>query len=443
MSDTATAILKPAQPAVRRRDGLIARALRAAGDPVVRNGLLSVFDQAVVSGTSFVTSVMIGRLCGKEDLGVYYLALSVVLFIRGVQEQIISAPFAVFCHRRKKRDLSTYVGSVLLHQGALLTATVIGFALFAGLVGAGYGPAGFAPVAWVLIAAAPLILLRESLRHLAFGRLSLKTAIGIDVAVAVLQLAGLVGLAWAGELTVGRAYLVMGTACGVAAVGWWLMRIERFTFDASQVLPDWKQNWTFSRWALLSHVVGCSTPYVLPWFVAAVDGTAATGVLAACSTLVGLANAFMMGLSNYLTPKAAQSYAEGGVAELRRVLTKTGAMFALTIGGFAVAALFAGNLLAVLIFGDAYADAGPILAVLAFSLFANSIGITAGNGLWAMEKPAANFRADVCALIATVIAAVLLTPTYGALGAATASLIGVSIDAAIRTATLIRLMKDG
>ena len=43
--------------------------LRAVDDPVVRKGLLSVFDQGVVSGTSFVTSVLIGRLCGKADLG--------------------------------------------------------------------------------------------------------------------------------------------------------------------------------------------------------------------------------------------------------------------------------------------------------------------------------------------------------------------------------------
>lgn len=429
----------------------------ALGDAVVRKGMLSVFDQAIVSGTSFVTSVAVGRLCGRMDLGVYYLALSVVLFIRGIQEQVISAPFSVFCHRRKDAELATYFGSTLLHQAVVLLATVISFAGFAWLIAAGYGPDGFKTIAWMLIGVAPLLLLRESLRHFAFARLAVRTAITIDVTVAVLQLAGLTVLALLGELTVGNVFVVMGLACGVAGIGWWINTMwetrsasldldsrsesSTFRFDPSRFLPDWKQNWAFSKWAIASHLVGCSTPYVLPWFVAAVDGTAATGLLAACTTLVGLGNAFMMGLANYLTPKAAQSFATGGVAELRIVLTKTAVLFTATLGGFALVSCFVGNWVAMLIYGASYAGAGPILAVLAFGLFATSIGVTTGNGLWAMEKPAANFRADVCALVATVIAAVALTPPFGVLGAASSSLIGATVGAVIRTWTLLRLMR--
>jgi O-antigen/teichoic acid export membrane protein len=469
MSET-TAILNPPEisTTAKPRAALVARLKTALGDAVVRKGALSVFDQAVVSGTSFVTSVAVGRLCGRADLGVYYLALSVVLLIRGIQEQIISAPFSVFCHRRKDSELATYFGSALLHQAVVLMAAVIGFTAFAWLVNAGCvadaasvgtEAGSFRHVAWMLIGVAPLLLLRESLRHFAFARLAVRTALAIDVTVAFLQIAGLGALAFFGELTVGRVYAVMGTACGFACIVAFrsatvaeaasfrvpgrscqlLPRLIRF--DRSRFLPDWKQNWSFSKWALASHLVGCSTPYVLPWFVAAVDGTAATGLLAACTTLVGLGNAFMMGLANYLTPKAAQSFAAGGAAELRAVLKKTALLFAVTLGGFALFACVAGNWAAVLIYGNDYAGAGPILAVLAFGLFANSIGVTAGNGLWAMHKPAANFRADVCALFVTIIAAVLLTPRFGVLGAATSSLIGATIDAVIRTWTLLRLMR--
>jgi O-antigen/teichoic acid export membrane protein len=217
---------------------------------------------------------------------------------------------------------------------------------------------------------------------------------------------------------------------------------ELIRFNPSRFLPDWKQNWAFSKWALASHLVGCSTPFVLPWFVAVVDGTAATGLLAACTTLVGLGNAFMMGLANYLTPKAAQSFATGGAAELRGVLRKTALLFTLTLGGFALLACIAGDWAAVLIYGNDYAGAGPILAVLALGVFASSLGLTAGNGLWAMEKPAANFRADVCALIATIVAAVVLTPPFGVLGAASSSLIGATVAAVIRTWTLLRLLRE-
>lgn len=416
-------------------------------DAVLRKGMLSVFDQAVVSGTSFVTSVLIGRLCSPQELGVYYLALSVVLFIRGIQEQIISAPFSVYCHRHRKEELAAYTGSALAHEGLLLLVTVaglsVGAVVFSGDLLADVVPGGLpAAAVWAVVGAAPFLLFREYLRQLVFARLALRTAILLDVAVAVVQLGGLALLALFDRLTVGNAYLVMGGACATAALGWWSLPREPVRLQRSRIVPDWKRNWKFSRWALASHLVGCSTPYLLPWFVAAVDGTAATGILAACNTLVGLANAFMMGLGNYLTPKSAQSFAAGGIPALRSVLRKTLILFGLSIGGFALVSVFAGNWMAVLIYGRQYAGAGPILAVLAFGLLAGSIGMTAGNGLWAIERPAANFRADVCALMATVVSAALLTPPYGVLGAALSSLIGAATDAGIRCWILFRLMRE-
>jgi len=453
MNEAATATLE--QPTRRAATSVTARLRAALTDAVVRKGLLSVFDQAVVSGTSFVTSVAVGRLCGQDDLGVYYLALSIVLFVRGVQEQLISAPYAVFCHRKQKPtggdpkptgcdpwDLATYTGSTLLHQGVLLLAVVVGTVIFAGLVATGHGPIGFATTAWVLVGAAPLMLLRESLRHFAFGRLALKSAVGIDVTVAVLQLGGLAVLIVTNSLTVGRVYLLMGLACAAATAGWWFLRSERVAFRWSRFLPDWRQNWRFSKWALASHLVGCSTPYLLPWFVLAVEGTAATGLLAACTTLIGLGNAFLMGMANYLTPKTAQAFAQGGVRELKRVLKKTFLLFTITLGGFTLFCGLAGNLLAVLIYGSGYDGAGPILNILAFGLFASSIGLAAGNGLWAMEKPAANFRADLCALFTTVLSAALLTPWLGVTGAALSTALGASADAAVRCWTLQRSLTD-
>jgi len=436
VSGTAAAVSERPKPTLRQRLRFV------LGDTVLRKGMLSVFDQAVVSGTSFITSVLIGRLCSPNDLGVYYLALSVVLFLRGIQEQIISAPYAVYCHRHKGASLSAYTGSTLVHQFVLMGIAVACGAGTAAALSAGIGPAELAPAAWAVVGAVPFLLFREYLRQLAFGRLALRTAVLLDIGVAALQFGGLAVLAVLGELSVVSVYLVMGGACALAAWGWWRARRDEVVVQPSRVLPDWKGNWSFSRWALASHLVGCSTPYILPWFVAAVDGTAATGILAACNTLVGLANAFMMGLSNYLTPKAAQSFSEGGVHELRRILRKTAILFVVSIGGFALFCTVAGNTVAEFVYGPEFSGAGPVLTVLAFSLLAGSVAMTAGNGLWAMERPSANFRADICALLVTVMAAVTLTPPFGVLGAAAASLAGATTDAVIRCWTLRHLMRE-
>ena len=421
---------------------MAARLKSLVADRLLRSSALAVLDQAIVSGTGFATSVIIGRLCSQADLGTYYLALSVVLFVRGMQEQLVSAPYTVYAQRRQGVELATYTGSVFLHQLVLTVAAVgaiLGIALAASVPGGGF-PAEPQMIAAVL-GAVPFLLLREHLRQFAFARFRIGTVILIDLAVALAQLGGLLLLALTETLEVATVYAVMGGACLVACSGWWLVGDRPLSFRAARFWPDWRHNWLFGRWMLASFLVGSSAPYVLPWFVAALRGAAETGIMAACNTLVGLANAFVMGLTNSLSPQAAQAFASGGITELRRVLWKTAALFLATLGTFCVAAFFAGDALAVLIYGGKYAGVGGIVAAYALSLVAASLAITAGNGLCAMERPSANVTADVAALVSTIAAAATLVPTFGVFGAALASICGNTVSAGVRGAILLALMR--
>lgn len=445
MTDANSAILEHssvARETTAPAEGLFARLTSSLADPVVRKGAMSVFDQAIVSGTSFVTSIALGRLCSPAELGVYYLALSIVLFARGIQEQLVSAPYTVYCSRYRGRDLAGYTGSVFAHQFGLILVSLVLLLGFATITAAGFGPIGFSATAWVLIASVPFLLLREHIRQFAFARLSLGTAIRIDAVVAVLQITALAVLAWFDALSAAAVLAAMGGACALAAIGWWICNSQPVSWVRRRIVSDWRKNWSFAKWALASHLVGSSTPYVMPWFVAAIQGNAATGVMAACNTIVGLANSFVMGLSNYLTPKAAHAFANGGVPELRRVLKKTTLLFSVSVGGFCAVTLFAGNFLAVLIYGESYSGAGPVVAMFALALWAGSFAMTAGNGLWAMDKPSANFRADAVSVVATICAAAILTPAYGVMGAAVSTFVGAASDAVMRWWTLRRLMLE-
>lgn len=436
LEPTGTAGMNPVAPL-----GVTARLRRALSDSFLRKGALSVFDQAIVSGTSFATSVVLGRMCAKEELGLYFLALSIVMLVRGIQEQLVSAPYMIYCNRRTGDELPSYAGSVFVHQILVTALALAGLAGVLVCLGLGSGPAGLSATVWVLLGAAPFLLLREFARHFAFAHFRMRNAIAIDAGVAALQIGGLVGLAAMGKLSAPAVYAVMGTACAVACGLWWWTQRRELRIDLSRLLPDWRHNWSFARWALASQLVGCTAPYVMPWVLAIAHGEAETGVLAACTTLVGLGNMFVMGLSNYLSPKAAHAYAEGGAAELRRVLWKTAALFSATLGAFLLVCLVTGDWLAVFVYGDKYAGAGLVLAILAAGMWTNSLAITAGNGLWAIERPQANFLADLCSLIVTVAATVVMVRPLGVAGIALASLVGGGTGAAVRGLTLRNLMR--
>src|SRR5262249_21447424 len=158
----------------------------------MRKGVLAVLDQAVVSGTSFVTSVIIGRLCSQEDLGVYALAVSLILFLRGVQGELVCSPYTIYCNRHEGAALPSYTGSTLGHY---LTLTLLGMACLLGLAGVlslGVGPVGAASTVWVLAGIAPFLLLREYIRQVSLSHFRLPTVLVIDASVSVLQLGGLV-----------------------------------------------------------------------------------------------------------------------------------------------------------------------------------------------------------------------------------------------------------
>src|SRR5712691_13360838 len=56
---------------------------------------LAVFDQLLVSGTSFVAAVLIGRFAGSAELGVYSIAISLLASMLALQNERVLLPFSI------------------------------------------------------------------------------------------------------------------------------------------------------------------------------------------------------------------------------------------------------------------------------------------------------------------------------------------------------------
>jgi O-antigen/teichoic acid export membrane protein len=222
----------------------------------------------------------------------------------------------------------------------------------------------------------------------------------------------------------------MGAACAAACCGWFLAKSRPLRFAWPAAVGDWWHNWSFARWALASHLIGFATPTIMPWIVTTVLGTGEAGAFAACVGVVGTASMFMTGLATYLIPKAALAFAEGGVQELRRVLRTATIIYASALGAFALLVLVTGDFLLVFAFGAKYAGYGTVVGILALSMVALSMNLTAGN-----------LFADICTLVVTLTILVCLLHPLGLLGAALSDLGGKIVGALIRYWTLHRLLK--
>ena len=403
--------------------------------------VIALADQVVVSGLGFATSIIIGRE-SREMLGVYYLALSIVLFVRGIQESLIAAPYKVFCHRHDEPSLRLYAGSALVHHSAV-TLVVVCILVFVSVLPVESAlPDGFKNVLLVLAATIPLILLREMLRQLSFAKLRFAGALAIDSCVACVQIAGLWWLASQHELSVIRVYSIIALACGAASLGWFLTSTQRLDFSAGSVKHHWVANWEFGRWAVAAQLVGSIAPYLIPWFLSIFRDGAATGLFAACMTLVGASRVLTDAIFNLLTPRSAQAYHQGGLDALLSMLRRWGVMFGVMMGAFTIVVFLFGERLLVAVYGQQYLGTTWPLTILALALWIHTIGYTCGDGLFVLEKTRENFWADVVSTSLTLVVSVPLVYYYGVIGATLSSFVALSSGAIARFIILRRCLKS-
>jgi O-antigen/teichoic acid export membrane protein len=319
----------------------------------------------------------------------------------------------------------------------MVSVSVVG-----GLATTGIGPARMNPVWLLLLGIAPLYLIRDFVRQILFAQLNLRLAFSLDVLVATVQLGILLPLALRGMLNVELVYLSIALACGLAVLLWAVGKREIYRGQISAAWQHARENWSFGKWALATQLIGSSSQYLMPWIVASICGMRETGALGACTTIVGLSNMFLTGVGNFLSPKAARAFASGGVSALKTVLWQRATLCASALGLACLLAFTMGGPVAGVVYGRDFADCGLVMGILSLAVLINSLGSTAGNGLCAMDRPGANFRADVATFAVSIVAMLTLIPLWGTLGAALAAVCSMTADAALRWLILRRTMRE-
>src|SRR5262249_41234572 len=137
------------------------------------------------------------------------------------------------------------------------------------------------------------------------------------------------------------------------------------------------------------------------WLVAARLGTAATGELAACLTVVTVANPFVLGFGNFVGPSVARAFAEGGRLRVREVLFHATLPLAVVALPLAAVAVTAGGWLIAKLYGPDYAGHGTTVALLGLLVPLVAGNNMADHGLRALDRPEVNFRGSLASLLIT------------------------------------------
>lgn len=391
---------------------------------------LAVGDQVIVSATNFLTTVLIGRFSGPAALGVYSIGFTLLTSCLCVLEALISTPYTVQRHHARTTD--GIVGASLMQTAALSAASA---ALLMAAAGVSYAAADVAVthMLWVLAVMIPGVLLREFARRIAFAHLHMEQALLLDLAAAALQLCTLGWLLHIGQLSTVTALAALGAASTLSGLVWLLASRTSFTTNTTVFRAATRAHWRLGRWLFATQVVVAVQGLLVYWLLVWRQDTTAAGVFTACTSIVLVSNPILLGFGNYLAPKSAVAWAEGG---RERLLGESRCDAALLVSGLALfcaaVLLFGDPLIRALYKGPEYAGNADTVSLLAIGMLAMAVGMPANNALISMQRPQSLFWTAVLATSATAASVWGLVGPWGPMGAAVAVLIGNIIRSGVR-----------
>ena len=334
--------------------------------PLLRNAVTAsfwpIFDQAMVSGSNFLTNVVVARELGAYNFGIFTLAWSAVLFGLSLQLSLISMPMYTLAGKVREDKAAEYYGALLIFEAAF-TAIVFAIAYvgsWAGGIAFEEWPYDSYPLAVAVVAVS--YLWQDFVRRCLFSRGRTAAAFAIDVIAYPAQIAVLILLANHGMTLEKALWIIGGTSIVSAVVG--LPPIFPLRVTWSEVWRAAIEHWAFARWivgSIATNWVVLNFFYVIAGIVL---GATSVAGLRASALLFAAGNVFFLGLENFVPVRGARLLAGEGMPALVKYMR-----FWLTIGisvslGLSVCVAGPASFWLRLAFGDAFSGSVGIVYIL-------------------------------------------------------------------------------
>ncbi len=390
----------------------------------------ALIDQALVSGTSFVTAIMLARFLGAEEFGRYVLAWFAVYLAQNVQAVLIRAPLMTLSVGWDVRERRASFGAVFIHQILLAAITAV-------LVFSALKLSGLLVPDWKLhTLALPTACLAtfiqgpDLFRVYNFVRDYGWRSVTIDGLRCVLQLLGLLAMFYylPTEASVSTAIWVMAAA-NLLPLALCLCWTEAARFDTAVFTATTKRHWHFSRWLLASTVSQWAREGLANIAVGQFLGLAEIGIIRAAQQLVFAINVPLQALGNVIPVHASRAFATEGLTGLTRFVRTFAIKFMVPMAVLLVLIGLYGETLLSTVYGPSYSGFGYMVTLYAVIMIIYLGKDALMMAIRAMQRTDIEFKANIIAALIGALTAYPLVAAFGMIGALLAE--GVFIVAVI------------
>jgi O-antigen/teichoic acid export membrane protein len=390
----------------------------------IRSGFLRQFlgremwaltDQAVISATNFLTSVMLLRFMGLREFGVFTLAWMSVLFVNSLQTALIVAPMMSIGPKQEEKDRPSYFGAVVFQELVLVSCCFVLVFVAIKVSGSFFPHKNLLHLAFPLAVSAFAYQMQDFVRRYFFATRQNRRALADDSLSYLTQLPILFLLHHAGHLnSVIALWTMAGTSILGLALGWFWMEPLEFSWEWIKSIS--LRHWRVSRWLTGSALLVWTSSNVFLLSAPVYYGAAAAGVLKASQNLMGVTHVWFQGLDNIVPVETARRLRQGGVPSMlaytRSILMKWGGLTLL----FAIVMAAAPGFWLRLIYSPEMAQYGYILRLFALLYVIIFLGGPLRAGLQALEFTAPIFWSYLAMTVLAVVFAVPMAKWLGISG---------------------------
>ncbi len=382
-------------------------------------GFLAVLDQAFVSGSNFLMSILLARWLTPKQYGAYGLAFALFVFVSLFYQALLLEPQSVFGPSVYRHCPREYMGALLWGHGGLALAIFLGLGLTAWVVYKLAPSSGLSGALAGVMLSAPCVLLFWLARRAWYVKQAPRPAAFGAIFYSVVVLGGLFAACRRGLLSPFTAFVLMALAA-MATSFLLLIRLRpvvnlRNSNLSLRVIIH--HHWIYGRWALASSVVNW-----IPWnihygLLGGFAGMADAGAFRALMNIGMPAAQTFSALSLLFLPYAAGIHQKDGPAGIKGLTQKLTLLFA---GGatiyWAVAIAFRSSILRFLYAGK-YIDLLPLVPWVGlasvFWISANGLGLA----MRAMQSPASVFVVYCTSSAVTLAVGIPATKVFALRGA--------------------------
>lgn len=349
----------------------------------------ALIDQALVSGSNFITNVILARALGLRDFGVFVLAWTAVLFVNSLQSAFIVWPMMSVGPKQEPAERPLYYGSVLVQEIAfalvcsvgVFTAVHLSSTYFPKWDVHGLGvPLGLTTLAYTL---------QDFVRRYLFSTRRSKLALATDAVSYLTQLPILIWMASRAHFSSQAALWVIAiTSLAGFVVGCYWFEPVKLQFQALREVSV--RHWKISRWLAPSAIMQWSSSNLFQMAAPIYYGAAAAGILRAAQNIVAVAHVWFLGLDNVVPAEAARRMHSKGTDAafqyIKQIILRWGSitlLFVITVAACPE--------LWLKIYGSKYAGYGHILQLYALLYFLVFFAGPLRAGMQALEYTAPAF----------------------------------------------------